>query len=355
VFACNAEWPPLHRPGTDRRRARRVRRDRDRGTQDVALQYDRGDGILIALDLPYTADDDGGPAPPITERLVVTVRGVKADELSAIVDPSNAELYDRKQLTGAPLGTIQLVPTDFETVPAGTDLAWNAGTVKIGVALYGAVQESSGPEQERLVDTSMTISLGGASRKAWDEVQLAASPGTYPLAVSAGDKPTATLDVVIVDHATRSRCKRNRRRSPAQYVAVLHREALVAATSSSLSWSFLVDGAGESHGDGSVARNCDYDRDDRAAGSGVRSRSPRAACDVARGAGRQCGPRGRHAPQLRARRRWRPRRDVICGDGGHHLRQDPPRRNSPCHKVYEDAHVLAFLDISPILARPHAR
>jgi hypothetical protein len=29
------------------------------GTQAVALEYDRGDGVDIALDLPFSADDDG--------------------------------------------------------------------------------------------------------------------------------------------------------------------------------------------------------------------------------------------------------------------------------------------------------
>src|SRR5690349_9941492 len=50
------------------------------GTQDVALQYDRGDGILIALDLPYTADDDGGLGVRVdhTAGSVVTMRGMKS-------------------------------------------------------------------------------------------------------------------------------------------------------------------------------------------------------------------------------------------------------------------------------------
>ena len=30
------------------------------GTQAVALEYDRGDGVDVALDLPFSADDDGG-------------------------------------------------------------------------------------------------------------------------------------------------------------------------------------------------------------------------------------------------------------------------------------------------------
>src|SRR5688572_30139956 len=30
------------------------------GTQSIALEYDRGDGVDVALDLPFSADDDGG-------------------------------------------------------------------------------------------------------------------------------------------------------------------------------------------------------------------------------------------------------------------------------------------------------
>jgi hypothetical protein len=230
------------------------------GTQDVALQYDRGDGILIALDLPYTADDDGGIGVKVdhSSGSVVTVRGMKSrTNYLRILDPATDELYDRKELTAAALDTIQLVPTDFETVPAGTDLAWNAGAVKLGVALFGAVQESTGPEEERLVDTSMTLSLGGASRKAWDEIELAATPGTYPLTVTAGDKPAADLDVVVVDHADAITAQDASPTIPPGGSASL---CFTASANSryivGLSWSFLVDGTSESHGDGSVARNC---------------------------------------------------------------------------------------------------
>src|SRR5688572_11558874 len=29
------------------------------GTQEIALEWDRGDGVLVAFTLPYAADDDG--------------------------------------------------------------------------------------------------------------------------------------------------------------------------------------------------------------------------------------------------------------------------------------------------------
>ncbi len=174
------------------------------GTQDVALQYDRGDGVLIALDQPYTADDDGGIGVKVdhTSGSVVTMRGVGSrTNYLRILDPGG-DLMDRKELTGAAIDAIALVPTDFELVPSGVDLAWATGEQSIGVALSGQVQESGGPTEERLVDTSMQLALAGADRAAWDTLHLAnATTGTSSLQISAGDKPPLGIDVVVVDHA----------------------------------------------------------------------------------------------------------------------------------------------------------
>jgi len=173
------------------------------GSQEVALQYDRGDGILIALDLPYTADDEGGAGVKITATSgsVVTVTGQasRANYLR-ILDAADGTLFDRKQLTGASVDTIKLLPLNNERVPAvNSGLAWAAGPLDLGVGIYGQVQESSGPVDERLVDSSMQLDLAGATKTAWDTLHLAnAQPGTSTLMVTAGDKPAAPVDVVVV-------------------------------------------------------------------------------------------------------------------------------------------------------------
>ena len=175
------------------------------GTQEIALQYDRGDGVLIALDLPFAADDDGGLGVKVdsTQGSVVTLRGTGSRQnYLRIVDPATNELYDRKQLAGASLDSLALVATDFESIPSDAELAFAAGTVKVGVALFGKVQEGSAPVTERLVDHSMVISGAGGTQIAWDTLRIpSAQVGTSTLAVTAGDKPSANVALVIVDHA----------------------------------------------------------------------------------------------------------------------------------------------------------
>jgi hypothetical protein len=175
------------------------------GSQEVALQYDRGDGVLIALDLPFTADDDGGAGVHITatsgSTVTVTGMGSRSNYLR-ILDANDGTLFDRKMLTGAALDTIELAPMNFERVPADAPLAWAAGNIDLAVTLWGQVQESSGPTKERLVDSSMTLDLAGAQHTAWDSLHLAsAAPGTQTLSVTAGDKPAANLDIVVVASA----------------------------------------------------------------------------------------------------------------------------------------------------------
>src|SRR6185503_17357487 len=105
------------------------------------------------------------------------------------------------QLTGAALDSMEIVAADYEAIPATRELAFNTGKREIGIALYGDVQHGSGPVSERIVDTSMQLDLAGSKRTGWDSLEIDLAPGTYPLGVTAGDKPTAAVDLVIVDHA----------------------------------------------------------------------------------------------------------------------------------------------------------
>jgi hypothetical protein len=175
------------------------------GSQEVAIQYDRGDGILVALDLPFTADDDGGAGVKVTATsgsvVTVTGEGSRSNYLR-ILDADDGTLFDRKMLAGAALDTIELYPMNLERFPAHADLAWAAGDIDLAVTLWGDVQEDSGPTSERLVDSSMSLDLAGSERTAWDSLHLAsATPGTATLSVTAGDKPPADMDVVVVDNA----------------------------------------------------------------------------------------------------------------------------------------------------------
>ncbi len=82
------------------------------GTQDIALQYDPTTGHFVPLDLPYTADDDGGIGVAIdhTAGSVVSVRGVASrTNYLRIIDATTGELFDRKELTGAAIDSLSLV------------------------------------------------------------------------------------------------------------------------------------------------------------------------------------------------------------------------------------------------------
>src|SRR5689334_11765192 len=168
------------------------------GTQAVALEYDRGDGVDVALDLPFSADDDGGIGVRV-DRISgsqVIVRGAGSRSNYLRILDSDGLLMDRKELTGAALDTIGLVPADFESVPADKLLAFAPGEREFGVALFGSVQTSSGPRNERLIDTSMQLSLAGSQRKSWDTLAVNATLGTTTVSVTAGDKPAANIDFV---------------------------------------------------------------------------------------------------------------------------------------------------------------
>jgi len=231
------------------------------GTQQVALQYDRGDGVLIALDLPYTADDDGGAGVKVsaTSGSQVTVLGAGSRSNYLRILDVDGLLMDRKELTGAALDTIELVSGDFESIPAGMQLAFNTGKRTVGVALRGQVQHSSGPVSERIVDTSMSLDLAGATKTAWDTLEVAsATVGTTPLSVTAGDKPAATIDFVVVDHAD---AVTPTQPAPSTIPPSGSASVCFQATTSGryivgLTWTFTVDGVVKTQGDGTLTRNC---------------------------------------------------------------------------------------------------
>jgi hypothetical protein len=217
------------------------------GTQDIELEYDPGDGAMVPLDLPYRADNDGGLGVQLdhTSGAFVTVRGVDSrSNYLRILDASDGTLFDRKELTGAAVDAIALVATDWEVIPDGAQLAWAAGDQRIGVALTGAVQEASGPAEERIVDTSMQLALDGAEQSAWDELHLpAAAAGTYTIRVTAGDRPAASVPLVVVDHADAVAAMS----PPAGIAPNGETEVCFEATSGGryvvgMAWSYVVDG-----------------------------------------------------------------------------------------------------------------
>jgi len=226
------------------------------GTQAIALQYDRAsDGVLIALDLPFKAETSGnlGVTVSATSGSVVTVQGsASGTNYLRIVDANDNTLFDRKLIGAGAVDKIELIPSTFEHVPADADLAWAPGTFDIGVALYGTVGSMT---DQRLVDNTMTLDLAGAAQSHWDTVHVSnAQPGTSTLMVTAGDKPPATIDVVVVANADSV----GPSDAPASVMANTPVEVCFTATSGTrtiigLPWTFTVDGVAGSAG---LSPNC---------------------------------------------------------------------------------------------------
>lgn len=235
------------------------------GTQVVALQYDRGDGVTVALDLPFTADDDGGNGVKVSAQSgsQVTMLGAGSRTNYLRILDQDGLLMDRKELTGAALSKIELVPSDFESIPVGSDLAFAPGKREFGVALYGDVQHSGGPVSERIVDTGMTLELAGSTLKAWDTLEITdAQIGRSYLSVTAGDKPAASIDIVVVDHADAVAAIEPAASSimPNGSQSICFKATMADTNGpryiAGLTWQFNVDGQAKTQGDNTLTRNC---------------------------------------------------------------------------------------------------
>ena len=168
------------------------------GTQAIRLEYAPDAFGFRPLDLPYLADDEGGRGVKVdhTSGSVVTLRGVAAGSNYLRITDPGGDLYDRKQVSGARLTEIRVVPTRSESIVPGEAVVFAPGAQDVTVALVG---ETEGGGRVRAVDESMTIALPGANRTRWDTLRFAAATvGHHALTVTAGDCPAASLDVEVV-------------------------------------------------------------------------------------------------------------------------------------------------------------
>jgi len=230
------------------------------GTQAIALEYDRGDGVDVALDLPFTADDNGGQGVKVDaiSGSQVTVRGSGSFSNYVRILDEDGLLMDRKELTGAALNKIELVTTDFEKVPPNTQLAFASGATKVGVALYGDVQTGSGAASQRIIDTSMALDFASATRTAWDTLEINSTPGSYYIGVTAGDKPAAPIDFIVVDHADSVIAMTGNPSTiqPSTSASVCFQAMSGTRYVAGLTWTYTVDGVTSTKGAGDLTRNC---------------------------------------------------------------------------------------------------
>jgi hypothetical protein len=230
------------------------------GTQAIALEYNRGDGVDVALDLPFTADDNGGQGIKVASisGSQVTVRGAGSFSNYLRILDDEGLLLDRKELTGAALTEIELITADYEKVPAGAELAFASGARKVGIALYGDVQTSGGPSSQRIIDTSMALDFPGANRASWDTLEINATPGTFFISATAGGKPPAALDFIVVDHADSVTALAD---NPGTIKTSSSTSVCFQALSGTryiagLTWTYNVDGQVTTKGNDDLTRNC---------------------------------------------------------------------------------------------------
>lgn len=232
------------------------------GTQDIQLEYEKANGLRYALDLPWAADDDGALGVRVLEQSgsTVTVGGQRSRKnYLRIVNPNTLELYDRYEVAGAAISDVQLVGTEAEVVPYGMDLVWAPGDQRIGVALYGEVQEGSDPEIQRIVDSSMALSLAGSERTSWDELRLRnATVGVHPLTVEAGEIAPRTFDLEVVAGADEIVAQGTGAPSllPNSSQSLCFTARSGARYIYGLTWQFTVDGQATTHGKQDLRRNC---------------------------------------------------------------------------------------------------
>jgi hypothetical protein len=139
---------------------------------------------------------------------VVVSGAATGSDFLRILDPRNLELYDRIELTVAPIERVALVPPKLDLVndrqlfdssdPPGVVYKASRVSNRFVVALFD-------PADVRLVDESMTLQsvTGFAKNVSWDGVrQTQALPaGTYTFNVGFGSGDTAPVSVTLVDRA----------------------------------------------------------------------------------------------------------------------------------------------------------
>lgn len=216
------------------------------GTQKITLKYDPANGGWQYLDLPYKAVTTGALGVQITDQTaaVVTVTGAASGtNYLRIMDGDNPSLlFDRKLVGAGAIDEIDLIPSSLEVVPDGAAVAWAPGATDIAVALYGTVGTSA---HERLVDESMTLALPGAHQTAWDTLRVEnAVPGTSTLTVTAGDKPPASMDIVVTADADAvAAFDAPTGVAPSQPSQVCFEATAGTRAILGLAWTFTVDGA----------------------------------------------------------------------------------------------------------------
>lgn len=166
------------------------------GTHEVEL---RADGA------PFTLPYDAVPLVPTVldveavEGARLTLRGLGGTTYLHIVDPDGLP-YDRYPYASSAFASATAVAIDewltaSQYGTAAQTFAFAPGNRRIGIAYLN----DSAP-RNRLVDTSATITLAGATQTDWDRISVAATVGVHTATVTVGGIE-ATVDIEVTDTA----------------------------------------------------------------------------------------------------------------------------------------------------------
>jgi hypothetical protein len=195
----------------------------------------------VRLDVPYTADDAGGPAIRVVDAELdvgVTVTAVRSGTNTISIFGEDGTWFGGEELAAMDVESVELVPHFGDTIPAGASLAFSTdadGDIVVALRNNGTV----------LRDSALGLALPvGADRLDVDRFAIhGVAEGTYVIDVTVG----AMLWTVQLDVANRADAV-----SPQDPPAVVDpgpstTMICFAATTlgraiTGLSWSYFVDG-----------------------------------------------------------------------------------------------------------------
>ncbi len=170
------------------------------GGDDVIQLFENDEPFPLAFD----AEVDNPAALAIQSSgasSVTLVGGIGTTELD-IVDPDTGLLFDRAAYASSPLASAAAIPTyvvvsapDLWSATASAFAFW-PGDLDVAIALLDA------DGANRLVDTSIVLTLAGATQRDWQTLAVpGATAGTYAVGVASAGGGMTTAQILVVDHA----------------------------------------------------------------------------------------------------------------------------------------------------------
>ncbi|MBA2541200.1 MAG: hypothetical protein H0V17_16280 [Deltaproteobacteria bacterium] len=168
------------------------------GTHEVDLQFN-------SSNTPFTLSFEAVSLVPsvlgidAVDGAHVTLRGLGGTTDLRILDPDGLP-YDRYPYASSEFASATAVAVDEWLTASQYGTAAPAFAFAPGLRRVGIAYLNASTPKNRLVDTSATITLAGATQTAWDRVSLAATVGVHTATVTVGGIET-TVDIEVTNTA----------------------------------------------------------------------------------------------------------------------------------------------------------